>query len=333
MLRMAAFLTLCAIGTATPMRPSLAQGAQMNGDASGRFELALDTGGRISGLSPAQGAKFRERVNAVAAYLRSLDAVTHPPSSVCMRLSSFIVKSVQQNGTAGGTIDAHIPISMENGRCHRMTISGVDIYVNNDANLFTADNRVRGERDTYYFRLPIQSQEEHTVRMKDGTLVLPLNAGLPWRPVNRHAYLKEIAEYKEREAAQREKSRQMLEALLTKEGKKIPAKRDAALRADEQQKAQLERIRDELQNGKQSGKAVCLDDRNEVMFTETCTADRILVEPNPDYWRRDQPERMQLLLVAMPPHRLIQESSEIYTARTAVFRALDPAQLRAAAAP
>lgn len=302
----------------------------MNGGISGRFELALDTGGQISELSASQASKFRERVNGVTGYLRSLDGVAHPPSSICMRLSSFLVKSVQQNGTASATVDAHIPIGMENGRCHRMTISGVAIYVNNDANLFTADNRVRGERDTYYYRLPIQSQDEQTVRMKDGTLVLPLNDGLPWRPVDRRSYLKEIVDYMEREAAQRERGSQMLDAMLVKEGRKIPMKRDAALRAEERQKAHLDRLREELQSDHRPGAVVCVNDRNEVMLTDACSLDSVLVEPNPDYWRRDRPDHIQLLVVTTPPTRLMQESNEIYAARMTVFKALDLSKLRAA---
>lgn len=319
-----------AVAYLVPSGICLAQGLQVNGDASGRFEVALDTGGRISGLSAAQASKFRERVSGVADYLRSLDAVTRPPSSVCMRLSSFLVKSLQQNGTAGATVDAHIPIGMENGRCHRMTISGVAVYVNNDANLFTADNRVRGERDTYYYRLPIQSHDEQAVRMKDGTLVMPMNKGLPWRPVDRRSYLKEIVDYMEREAAQRERSSQMLDAMYAKEGRKIPVKRDAALRAEERQKAHLDRLREELQRDQRPGAVVCLDERNEVMTSDACPADRMLVEPNPEYWRRDRPDRIQLLVIATPPNRLMQESNEIYATRMAVFKALDLSKLRAA---
>jgi hypothetical protein len=288
--------------------------------ADRRFELALDTGTKIRGLNPSQAAAFRAEVAKLTDYLAALPAVAEPPAPVCMRLGSSLEPATTPNRMAAASVGVAIPVGFENGRCHRMTGAGIGMPINQDAGIFFNDYRRRsGGRD--YWLLPIHGIEGRVVRFGEKGVLVLREGRLPWRPVRRRAWLERELALALRQAGEAEQSwKTYIETITRLEGR--PPKRSPGDdRMVQLMRDRVQHLRDELAR-KTDVDWVCMGDTDEASPDDDCLDARKPMEPNPGYWDRAHPERIQLLEVHMEPIATMQESKEQYAARLAVWQAI-----------
>ena len=153
--------------------------------AEGRFERQIDAKSKVEGFSPAQVAAFRAAIAPVIEQLAAMPGVNNPPAPICHRLGSW-VQLVNPDGVLGAEISLLTPISFENGRCHRMTAGGLQIWVNRpNGGLDPSHSTVRSPQDggSSWYVLPIRPARD------------PRLVGRPLlRPVTMERYLRHQAQ-------------------------------------------------------------------------------------------------------------------------------------------
>ncbi|RJF96535.1 hypothetical protein D3870_18995 [Noviherbaspirillum cavernae] len=323
LMRSTLLLPLCALAAwacAADQVPVVPAGADK------RFELALDPRTKIQNLKPVQVAQFRQRVDGLVSYLRTLGAVTEPPPPLCMRLSSWIEMGLGRNGMAQAVLDTHLPIGFTNGKCHRMTGTGVGYAINHDSVLFLNDFAHANSSDDEhrYYVLPIESQQGRITRFNDRSIILTRGEILPWRQVPRQRYLQQVVPRMEAEMAKLEQVDEALRELAIRQGRKLHAPSAAELRSRQQRRDLLARMKRELASGEaaRSMAPVCIDLTGQ-LAEGGCKADRMLVEPNPDYWKGLAPDRIALIVISTIKRQVMQESNEKYAARMRIYNSLD----------
>ena len=265
--------------------------------AEGRFERQIDAKSKVEGFSPAQVAAFRAAIAPVIEQLAAMPGVNNPPAPICHRLGSW-VQLVNPDGVLGAEISMLTPISFENGRCHRMTAGGLQIWVNRpNGGLDPSHSTVRSPQDggSPWYVLPIRPARdprlvEYQFNGDDYTI---FTRGRPLlRPVTMERYLRHQAQ------------------ALPKAPENWAAKLAALAPA-------------------QRGQPACLGARWAFEPNGACDPARTLVEVDPAYFDRSRPADVQLLILTTPSHRYHGESDAELAVRTAVLKALDRAALAA----
>lgn len=320
MLPRLAFLLLALAGSAQAFQrvPVIQAGAD------NRFELELDPKTRITGLNPAQVQRFRQRIDSLTGYLRTLDVLTQPPAPLCMRLSSWLEVGADKVKGAQAIVDAHYPVAFERGRCTQVTGDGVGFYVNHDAPLFDNRYRVSDMDDLGYYRLPLAAHHGRVIHLKGHGFVVTREGSQPWRPANRVSYLRRLIANVEDELARLEQGERDMNELLMKQTGKPFKVRPKELQYRAEQRSYLARLRADLARG-DTGEPVCVDAWG-VYTGSSCAPDSIIMEANPAYWTGAAPDRIHLLLVRTSAVSKW-ESKEKEALRMGVFRALDLDQL------
>lgn len=97
--------------------------------ADGRYETQLDPKVAVPRFSHQQVADFRTRTGRLIGLLNDMPETNAPPAPVCHRLKSWIEIN-PRHGVLAAEIGVMAPINFSNGRCHRMTGTGVVFRLN-----------------------------------------------------------------------------------------------------------------------------------------------------------------------------------------------------------
>lgn len=312
---------LCALGLAAA-RPAAAQGP---------FETDFDAKTRISGLDAGQVQRFRQRVAVLLDDLKQMPEVMAPPPTVCMRLRSFLVAGLSPDGMAEASVSAMMPISFANGRCHRMTGSGVEFLVNHARGLFSGDRLISdvGRDGESFYLLDLNPEQERVIWLGRRTQLLLREPGRhPWRPVPRQRFLSRLLEAHEAHLARVEKTRAESEVAAAKLGMTFKVHKTDRLWTERRQ-AEIAALREALaaDTPEQALQPACHPrppgDRG------PCPLNQTVMEVNPGFWQTHAPERVQLLLITTSPVQDMQESKDKFETRMRLRKALDAQRLLA----
>lgn len=331
--------------------------------AGGRYETQIDPK-RVVGRHPtAVVAAFRGEVDKLAELLGAMPEVAAPPAPVCHRLKTWI-EIEQPHGVLAAEVGVMSPIAFENGRCHRMTGTGVIFRVNALSLLLDPQEAFLRVDDgpSDWFLPPQDAVQGRTVRIRDAVAFTHGRAPL-LTPVSAERYLAEKLKQTPEgpiggaagELARwlsRGKPEALAEAAKMLEGlrgsmsaadlAKLAAGQQAALqghedalrraaeaeRAEPSERRRLEAVRAALPPAALKAPACLLPAAAfDLDPTPGCREGLILVELNPHYFDRTRPEVVQLLVAETPAGRTHGESDARLAARRAVWNALDKAAL------
>jgi hypothetical protein len=255
------------------------------------------------------------------------------------------------------------PISFDDGRCHRMTRTGVFARVNALSLLLDEQEAfVRTEGPgSDWFLVPQAAVTSRVVKIRNAIAFTHGRAPL-LRPVSVERYLQEriarqpadpeggaagelarwLAEDKPKMVAENAKAlREMAAYMKPADLKKIAEAQEAGVRGAEQairhaaerDRGPSERQRLEAQlaslGSNRDLPACFLSARGELDFLPGCPNGFVLAELNPAYFDRSRPDTVQLLVVETPEERTHGENDASLAARMAVWKALDHARLAA----
>lgn len=268
--------------------------------AEGRYERQLDPKTSVPGFETSSFQSFRSAVGNVVAQLSAMPSVTSPPAPVCHRLMSYL-EIVRAHGVFSGSVSVMSPIKFENGRCHRMTGGGIEIWLNRMSSVFERNRaqvpEAEGGRTHWFVMQP--EFEGNIIRMPKGQVLITKGTPL-LRPVSGRRY---VAEQLKREEAD-------LPA-----GSTLPRPwRDLSLSL----------------TAEAAERPACLDETMlSIELTANCVAARQVWEVNPDYFDTKRMGDIQLIVLSTPQGPYHGESDERFKARQAVWQALDLARLSA----
>lgn len=329
--------------------------------AGGRYETQLDLKTEVYGFSVAQVAAFRPKMQSLIDAFAAMPAVNAPPAPVCHRLESWL-ENASFHGLLMGEVRVMAPISFENGRCHRMTGTGVKIRLN-DLSLLAdpqqATVRVDGPGSDW-FAMPQATALARVVRFGDAIGFTHGRAPL-FRPVTTEAYLRETisrtpedpaggpagelarwhAEGKAAMLAENAKTLKEMEEYLPEEQiVKIAEALQATVNGHEQALAhsaghsrgpsERQRLEAELASRSLAERhaPACITPGTSMLdHTHGCPEGLWLVELNPEYFDKMRPDAVQLLVIETPAGRTHGESDVRLAARRAVWKALDHSML------
>ncbi len=330
--------------------------------ASGRYETQLDAKTRVPGFTAAQVTAFRPHVERLAQTFAAMPQVTSPPAPICHRLRSWIELN-PFHGVLAAEVAVVAPISFGNGRCHRMTRTGVFARVNALSMLLDEQEAfVRTEGPgSDWFLVPQAAVASKVVRIRNAIAFTHGRAPL-LRTVSVERYLRErisrqpadpeggaagelapwLGEGKPKKVAGYEKAlREMAASMKPADLKKVAEAQEAGVRGAEQAiRHSAERDRDPSERQRLEAQlasigsnrdlpACFLSARGELDFQPGCPNGFVLAELNPAYFDRSRPDAVQLLVVETPEERTHGENDASLAARMAVWKALDHARLAA----
>lgn len=325
--------------------------------ADGRYETQLDPKRVAGGRSPAQVAAFRGEVDRLLTLLGAMPEVVSPPAPVCHRLTSWIELEAPHDVLAA-EVGVMSPISFDNGRCHRMTGTGVIFRLNALSLLFDPQQAFvrRDSGPSDWFLLPGGAAHGRIIRIGD-TLAFTHGRTPLLRPVSAERYLTDqldrapedpeggdagelarwLAEEKPRLEAETEQMIADFRGSMnpTDLAKIIEARRVTISAVEESLREAAAGDDGPTERQRISGELAALDPAAreraacfvpgvlELDTTPGCPAGLTLVELNPDYFDTSRPEVIQLLVVETPEGRTHGESDARLAARRAVWDALD----------
>lgn len=325
--------------------------------AGGRYETQLDPKRMAGGRSPVQVAAFRDEVDRLLALLGAMPEVVSPPAPVCHRLTSWIELEAPHDVLAA-QVGVMSPISFENGRCHRMTGTGVVFRLNAFSLLFDPQQAFLhidgGPSD--WFLLPKGAADGRIIRIGD-TLAFTHGRAPLLRPVSAERYLTELlartparpeggdagelarwlAEEKPRLIAETEQMVADLRGSMTPDNlaKIVEARRVTIAAVEDSLRTAANTDEGPTERDRLTAELASLDavarvqpacwapGRTQLDPTPGCPAGLTLVELNPDYFDTSRPDAVQLLVVDTPEERTHGESDARLAARRAVWDALD----------
>jgi hypothetical protein len=334
--------------------------------ADGRYERQIDPKVVVSGFTAEQVRRFRARMDAILAQLSAMPSVTEPPAPACHRLKSWL-ELKPPHGAMSAEIDVMSPVSLERGRCHRITGGGVIIFLNRaDALLDASQATVRGAEDgahDWYVLRPVQMTPTR-LELDDGSIAFTHASRPLMRPVSAERFVRERIKQGGEGAEARGSEGDLLERWSREERPGIVAQNAAMLRAmaaggmpaaklEETRQLQEDVLRSTEQNLAERSRAAATMPRPwtdaltrlspaaraaQACFaanlltldpSPACRADRRIWELNPDYFDKLQPASIQLLVLSTPKGRYQGESDVRLAARMAVWRDLDRPALAA----
>lgn len=352
-----------ALLTAAAVTPVAAQQVPtIQAGAAGRYETQLDAKDRVPGFAAAHVAAFRSQVDRLVQTFTAMPQVTSPPGPVCHRLTSWIEIN-PFHGVLAAEVAVMSPISFDNGRCHRMTGTGVFARVNALSLLLDEQEAfVRTEGPgSDWFLVPQSAVGAKVVRIRHAVAFTHGRAPL-LRTVSAGRYLREriarqpanpqggaagelarwLAEGKPQMLAENARTlREMAAFMKPADLKKIAEGQEAGVKgaeqayrhAAQQETGPSERQRYEAQLAALSDRrdlpACFLSARGELDLTPGCPNGFVLAELNPAYFDKSRPAAVQLLVVETPEGRTHGENDARLAARMGVWEALDHGKLAA----
>lgn len=324
--------------------------------AGGRYETQIDPKTRVPGFSSAQVTAFRSQMDRVIASFAAMPQVTAPPAPICHRLSSW-VEVQAPHGLLSGAVYMMSPISFDNGRCHRMTGTGVEVRFNALSLLADPQQAFHRPSDapSDWFLLPQASLAARVVRFENAIGFTHGRVPL-FRPVSAERYLREmlshqpadpeggsggelarwLAEEKPAMLAENAKQlREMAAFMKPADLEKIAEAQRAGVEGMEQHyrsaaknnrgPSERQRLEAELASlgSARSAPACIVPGPLTLDATPGCPNGLVLAELNPGYFDMSRPEAVQLLVIDTPKGRTHGENDARLAARMAVWNALD----------
>lgn len=325
--------------------------------AGGRYETQLDQKRAVGNYSPAQIEAFRGEVDRLLAQLGTMPEVASPPAPVCHRLTSWI-EIQSPHDVLAAEVGVMSPISFENGRCHRMTGTGVIFRLNALSLLFDPQQAFlhvdRGPSD--WFLLPKGAADGRIIRIGD-TLAFTHGRAPLLRPVSAERYLTELlartpakteggdagelarwlAEEKPRLLAETEQMVAEFRGSMDPDNlaKIVEARRVTIAAVEDSLRTAANTDEGPTERDRLTTELAALDavaraqpacwepGRTTLDPTPGCPTGLTLVELNPDYFDTSRPDAVQLLVVETPEGRTHGENDARLAARRAVWDALD----------
>lgn len=276
----------------------------------------------IDTFSRSQAQSFQQQVGAIIDHLRSLPAVNDPPPPLCMDLRSLLRMRLSVNQVAYASVDLELLTSGKaDWDCSRNTRRGITVWANFDGDLWT--NRVitvPGSYDHAYAMLPIRRIEGRVVLLGERDVLILRDGKFPWRPYDRRRFLDAALPKAEKRLADEEETLRLARGADEKAGHK--SNFSSQNRFLQELKDNVARLRKEMARPTGAG-WICVDRAGLPMGRDDCADDSKPMEPNPDYWDRSRPERIQMIRVSMDAERPKPEAQEKWEARTAVWDAID----------
>ena len=338
--------------------PATGQEVAIRGEgADGRFETQLDPKTAVPSFPAARIAGFRTRVDRLAGMLRNMPEAVMPPAPVCHRLKSWIEIN-PPHGVLAAEVGVMSPISFTNGRCHRMTGTGVVFRLNALSLLLDPQQaHVRAEdRHGDWWLLPPGMAERRVIDLGDrvafthgrAPLLTPVSTGrylqarvdaLPAGPgdgaegeLQRWLNGGKAKMLAENAASLNDMKAYLKPADLAKMADAMQVVVDSTetelRRAAKAPQVQNERdrvasLRASLSPAAKAAPACMLVHSGEPDVSGDCQAGNILYELNPSYFDTARPDAVQLIVMETPDGRTHGESDERLAARQALWRALD----------
>lgn len=325
--------------------------------AEGRFETQLDSKTAVPSFPAARVASFRTRVDRLVGLLRDMPQAQAPSAPVCHRLKSWIEIN-PRHGVLAAEVGVMSPISFTNGRCHRMTGTGVVFRLNALSLLLDPQQaRVRGE-DGHgdWWLLPPGVAERQVIDLGDrvafthgrAPLLTPVSTGryfqaridaVPAGPeggaqgeLQRWLNGGKAKMLAENAARLNDMKAYLKPADLTKMADAMQVVVDSTetelRRAANAPQVQSERdmvasLLAGLSPAEKAAPACLSVHSGEPDVSGNCQADNILYELNPRYFDTARPDTVQLIVMETPDGRTHGESDDRLAARQALWRALD----------
>ena len=355
-------LAAALLGAVLVTTPAAAQQVPtLQAGAGGRYETQIDPKDSLRNFSGSQVAAFRSRVDRLVALFSAMPEVTAPSSPICHRLESWI-EIEQPHGALSAAVSMMYPISFENGRCHRMTRTGIFARINGLSQFLDPQEAVVrvDEGPSDWFLLPRESAAAPVIRIGNSVAFTHKRAPL-LTPVSAERYLRErvrqlpaepeggdagelarwLAEGKPRMLAEGRESLREMAAYLAPEDL---AKMEEALRVvvestedslrrsattagarGPSERQELEALLASLDPAARAAPACLTPGTGTLDPSPACPAGMILVELNPDYFDQSRPEAVQLLVLDTPVGRTHGENDQALAERMSIWAALDHA--------
>lgn len=321
--------------------------------AEGRYETQLDPKRAVPGRSAAQVTAFRGEVDRLVRLFAAMPEVVAPPAPVCHRLTTWV--EVQSfHGPMAASVSVMSPISFENGRCHRMTGTGVAVRLNSLSLLYDPQDAFlrMDEGPSDWFLLPRGAVQGRTITVRDAVAFTHGRAPL-LRPVSADRYLAErlrrspvqdfagdlarwLAEGKPQALAEAKQTLDLLKGSISAadlakmaEAQRVSLEsyetelRRQANAPEPEERRELKARRAALSAAALDAPACLVPGTLALSEAPGCPDGLTLVELNPDYFDPRRPETIQLLVVSTPKGRTHGESDARLAARRAVWEALD----------
>ena len=325
--------------------------------AGGRFETQLDPKSAVPSFPASRVAGFRARVDRLAGMLRNMPEAAMPPAPVCHRLKSWI-ESNPRHGVLAAEIGVMSPISFTNGRCHRMTGTGVVFRLNALSLLLDpqqAHVRSEGGHGDWWL-LPPGVAERQVIDLGDrvafthgrAPLLTPVSTGryLQARIDATPAGAEGGAEGELQRWLNGGKAKMLAENAARLDDMKAYLKpADLTKMADAMQvvvdstETELRRAANapqvqsdretsatmlaSLSAAEKAAPACLFVHSGEPDISGNCQAGNVLYELNPRYFDTARPDTVQLIVMETPDGRTHGESDERLAARQVLWRALD----------
>jgi hypothetical protein len=294
--------------------------------------------------------------------LRPLPAISSPPAPICHRLMSWVELNPMHKVLAA-SIEVLSPISLDGGRCHAMTGSGIFLHLNALSGLLDPQRaHVRdGDGSGHWWFVPVEIAGRQVIDLGDRVAFTHGRAPL-LRPVPAERYLRmrisrlpettstastELAAWLSGGRAELEASNlatlrgmagQAPAAAIAKladgmkaglDAQEAELRRAASALTASSPRADLQAKLTSLSQAERAAPACESDANGELETRPGCPNGRTLVELNPAYFDQARADEVQLLVISTPRGRTHGESDAKLAARRAMWSALDRQALTA----
>lgn len=301
---------------------SAAERTDFNGGPGVHLGVHIDKRLDIDTFSRSQAQSFQQQVGAIIDHLRSLPAVNDPPPPLCMDLRSLLRMRLSANKVAHASIELELLTSGKTDwDCSKNTRRGISVWVNFDGDLWTDRVlTVPGSHDHSYAMLPIRKVTGRVVLLGERDLLILRDGIFPWRPFDRRRYLDAALPKAEKKLADEEETLRLARGAEEKAGR--TSNFSSQNRYLQELKDNVARLRKET--ARSTGALwICVDRAGLPTGRDDCADDSKPMEPNPAYWDRSRPERVQMIHASMDAERPKPEPQEKWEARTAVWDTID----------
>jgi hypothetical protein len=275
--------------------------------ADGRAEERIDGTTRLNGRPAAQVAAFRTRLDAVAAQMRAMPAVSAPPFPACSRLTTWLHRNDLEPVLAG-SVDVTTPVVATPGKCEEKTELSVEISLNSLQG-HLPERHAEGPDGKPWYVIQASRQGPGFIEWEwngDKHVYLFEPRGTPFKPVTTERYARYTLDQ------------------LTSGGTFDGGEPGAMLRARMASWTPAQRQTPACVKVEMTGS---LED---IMVdpVAACPPDRTVVEIDDAWFDRKRPDVIQLIALEMY-HQHSMESEHSWALRSAVWSSLDREALRA----
>lgn len=296
-----------------------------------RFQLAVDKPAAIKGLDAGQTQGFSREVGRLVDILRAQPAVANSIVPLCRRVGSKLDEDARKNRVGSGLAFVGFPYDdkRDPSGCKKSEpVYAVNLLVNNTSQIFSFEH-LRPLGESRYYQLPIQSVDERLVRFGDKGVILTRNGKLPWRPVDRRAYLQKALAQAKQQLTEEESNYKDYKAMSAAMAQLGTDANTAFKGADSSFQVALKEVRERFAflRGEVARKSkanwICLGENKLPSPDDACADDRKLMEPDPKYWDQARPDRIQLLMVQTDAIQRPSEPRDQFEVRMNIWESLD----------